>query len=227
MNVTKEFLDNKYAVFEKNKERYLEVIAKIRTSFDAMLADGDLSHIDGYETLYDSIEHIRTAESNRFDTIKAILEMEKEHGSKLSFIARPKNYQELLDHYVRCVLYIRRLELPLEKELHEEAISYLKETEISTYAVLMILSNELFEHKELLTKILYERLCDDLPLEEKVAHLKNYCMFLSSETAQLELAFAFVEANDAKNALGALKQIEHPSDEILEMMRKLEGIVYE
>ncbi len=221
--ITKEVLDERYTVFTRNKERYKEVVLKIRGLFDAAAKTKDVSFLLDYEKEYKRIEDIRTAETYRLDIIKNILVLEKEHGATNFFFEDCDTCEELLEHYKRCTLYIRRLEMPLSAELKEEAISYLLEKKVSGIAILSVLSNEQYEHRDYLCKLLYERLCANLDLMQRFKNLDYYSEYMDDTTFKLNKAFLFLENGDRKSARECLLKINNPSVEICDFIKKLEA----
>lgn len=223
MEITKEYLDEKYSVFENNKEKYADIVADIIGRFDEAISKRDTAPLEGYEKRYEEIEGIRTAETFKLDVVKNILLLEKEHNKEISFWKDCLNCKSLMEHYTKCTLYIRRLEMPLPNALKEEAISYLLTREVSVIAILSILSNEPFEHRDFISRVLYERLCSNLNPQSKLRSLDYFSNYMDVTSYRLNKAFAFLECGERKLACDCLKEIENPKASIAELISKLEN----
>ena len=73
----------------------------------------------------------------RFDEIIQTSTIEKEGGVKL-FISDTNSFSELMEKYERVNMYLRRIELDIDSGLNE-AYTFIREYEISTYAIAGIL----------------------------------------------------------------------------------------
>lgn len=222
MNETLCELNERYSRFAELKPEYDRIIGIIRERFEEAVRTDDITVLDGYQQMYSAVDNLRTAETYRLDTIAEIMNLEKEYEGKSPFCLACTDLKTLIEHYTRCILYLRRLELPLDESLKIEALEYLKKMHFSPYAALMILNNEIFAHKSFIASVLFENLHNDETFEKKMTALKQYSILMDSDTFLLEKALLFIRQGYIGEALTDLRNIEKPSESVLELIEKLE-----
>lgn len=158
MGATYEKAKRVFEFYEECAEKKKLAIAQIEKLLDEYLVSKDKTFIDKIPWHDEKNYWLNGAKYYRYGNIKIICSLEEKHGIKDLFLENCADHTDVLDKYIKTILYMRRLELDVEDSAKEEALLFLINEGISIYAVHVILEKELFEKKDLLFTFLGEYL---------------------------------------------------------------------
>ena len=220
-------LDKELSDIANSKEYCLDIIKTIRSYLDSYITTQSIDVLDQVLDNYRNSALTQTSESRRLYIICTILKGELDNNSISLFSNNVQNVQALYDRYIYSILMIRRLTLDFPDELQAEAKDYLININISPYACIQILSNELFEDFEytltIISDIMHEswntlqnthfamHVAECFPTENNCLKVASYCMDLQ----HYSLAYSY------------LLKISNPSPITLELISTLKGVLNE
>jgi hypothetical protein len=220
-------LDKELTEIANSKEHSLTIIESICSSVDSYVLHPSIDVLNTIFNYYKDSKFIQTAESRRLYVICTILKTELENNSASIFSSNLNNVQELYDRYIHCIFMIRRLLLDVPYELKSEAEDYLTGIDLSPYAYISLLSNELYEDYEyalhIIANLMHDRwnplqnayfamhIAECFPTENNYLNVASYCMALQP----YNLAYEY------------LLQIPDPSPTTLELLLTLKGALNE
>lgn len=129
------------------KRLWGEVIARYEREISLLIQQGEIL---GAEQL---LQQLNVEERGKWGTILLILihvfRREVEKNVSPTVFDLSLNADELMEHYVRLKLYLRRLEFGLPVQYWNEVYEYCKNTGVSDYLIFQILRNNIFYKEEL------------------------------------------------------------------------------
>ncbi|MBR5969136.1 MAG: hypothetical protein IK016_02185 [Lachnospiraceae bacterium] len=131
-------------VLERTAPRDRAFHQDVRSRADAALAAGDAFAFVQLREIFETPEHrqilSRSSELMKFRYIIGAVRHEMELRLPL-FTRSISSYDELMERYEHTTLYLRRLEFDLEEPFATEALQFLREESISSFAVSAIIYN--------------------------------------------------------------------------------------
>ena len=220
-------LDKKLSDIANDKEHCLECVHRIQRYLDSYISHPSIEVLDSIFDHYKEPSFSQTSESRRLYVICTILKTEIENNSVSFFSDNIRNSKELYDRYIYSILMIRRLILDFPDELKEEAMRCLADMNLSPYAYILILSNELFEDFEYTLHIIAEIMHDRWDTMQNTHFAMHIAECFPTENNYLCTASYCMDMQHYKLAYKYLLRIENPSPSTLELITTLKGALNE
>jgi len=222
-----EKLDKDLTAIERSKGHSLTVIESICSSLDSYVLHPSIDVLNTILNYYSDTKFIQTAESRRLYVICNILKTELENNSASIFSSNLNNALELYDRYIHSIFMMRRLLLDVPYELKNEAEDYLTDIDLSPYAYISLLSNELFEDYEYALHIIASLMHDQWNPLQNAYFAMHTAECFPTENNFLNVASHCMDLQHYNLAYEYLLKISDPSPTTLELLSTLKGALNE
>ena len=127
---------------EASKEAYDHIMNVLGQALDTQDVNLFLSLVSYIESDKDISSHKCNSDIIRLYIILHIVELEKKAGIKL-FFTDCHTVSDLLEKYILTLFALRRLAFSISDASVNDAVSYLRQTELSVFAIHLIIENDL------------------------------------------------------------------------------------
>lgn len=166
-----------------------------------------------------------SAETRKIHIMLNFLRLELKYD-KEPFISSVSDFSSFIQQYTLTVFALRRLEMELNPESMQEAISYLVSIPLNIYAAKIITENEYFENYNRLYTNLYQSMDTIWSTEDKILWLHFLLEKKTSDATLLELSSLYMDIQDFNTACDMLMQIKAPSSETLSLISLLKEALH-
>lgn len=223
--MNKDNIDLQFDVIDKQKDRTFALEKEIEGKFDEFIATRSNETLKDIMRLLLTEDVYKTGELKRMASIATIICEEITNYGQCSFINDAASYSDIYDKYVMISLLLRRIEMAADEEFSVVSYSYLPT--VGIYAILEIIKSEYFERRDYILENLYCNATNSLSDNERFEWLNQIIERYSNDFWMVELAGMYLDYGQRENALVFLKKVENPSDDILDIITKLETMARE
>lgn len=222
------FLDEAKRYFKHiadSREYSIALLNDFKSKYNDYIAKKQFSELSSLNEMLNQSDFIPGAVSRKLLLITEITEAELRTSYVPLFVSDVSDCDDAITKYTNCVFALRRINLSLSPELEASAIDYLRSINISPYALITLLANELFEDFSLILDKISNDISDIWQFPHSSCFAMNIAECFPTESNLIRVASLFLDVQDYSMALEYLKKIPSPSGDTLEFIDSLVKII--
>lgn len=214
--------DKDFLVFETEWEYNSFVLDEIRKKVNRAIEEHDYAALCPLYEGLDFKRFVMSSEYSRISLCNIIRVYEMDLLGENIFWNDAKNVDDLLYKYEVSLFALRRIDTNITDELVFSGIERISELSLSSVAIANILANELFERRINTALLLYEFICKDKTVGEKIRWLLAVGQIMKEDYFYIVASYECKKVSYIEDAIRILKLIETPTEEVLSLVSTLE-----